>query len=127
MPAQTPEQCDELVIAAIVDKDIETAMALYEPTASFVVGGEFLTGLDSIRKALEEMMSMDITFNVESIKAVPDADGAVAVTRAKGTSTAPGPDGKPVTTPFHSVEVVRKQADGTWKFIVDDPGGDGIA
>jgi len=24
------------------------------------------------------------------------------------------------------VEVVRKQADGTWRFIVDDPSGEGI-
>ena len=64
-------------------------------------------------------------FNVEAITAVPSADGTVAVTRVKGSSTAPGPDGKPVTNPLHSVEVVRKQADGTWLFIVDDPSGEG--
>ena len=127
MPAQKPEQCDELVIAAIENKDIDAAMELYEPGASFVVGGKFVTGLDEIRKVMESFIEAGATFDIESIKAVPDADGEVAVTRVVGTSTSPGPDGKPVTNPFHSVEVVRKQADGTWKFIIDDPGGDGIA
>jgi len=44
----------------------------------------------------------------------------------KGSSTAPGSDGKPVTTPMHSVEVVRKQSDGTWLFAIDDPSGEGL-
>ena len=54
------------------------------------------------------------------------ADGSVAVTRTKGRFTSPDLDGKPVTTRFHSIEVVRKQPDGTWRFVIDDPTGEGL-
>ena len=61
-----------------------------------------------VPSVLEGFISGEATFTVDAVTAVPNADGSVAVTRAKGSSTSPGPDGKPVTTPFHSVEVVRK-------------------
>jgi ketosteroid isomerase-like protein len=50
-----------------------------------------------------------------------------AETRAKGSTTGPGPDGKPVTAQFHSIEVARKQPDGTWRIAVDDPSGQGLS
>jgi ketosteroid isomerase-like protein len=33
-----------------------------------------------------------------------------------------GPDGS-IELAGHAVEVVRQQADGTWRFIIDDPYG----
>jgi len=32
-----------------------------------------------------------------------------------------GPDGQPTAMAGKAIEVVRRQADGTWRFIVDDP------
>ena len=52
-------------------------------------------------------------------------DGAVGVTRTKGSVKVTGRDGEPVSVPFQSVEMVRKQPDGTWLFVIDDPAGDG--
>ena len=37
----------------------------------------------------------------------------------KGT----GPDGSAVELSGESVEILRRQADGTWKFIIDSPWG----
>ena len=128
MPAHKPEDCDVLVMKAIESGDLDAAVDLYEPNASFVVPpGELVTGLSVIRATLQAFIDAGATFTIESVTAVPDGDGSVALTRAKGSSTSPGPDGKPVTTPFHSVEVVRKQPDGTWRFIIDDPGSEGLA
>ena len=127
MPAHKPEECDLLLIDAIQKGDLETAIALYEPNANFVVSADQLvTGQAAIRDIMQGFMAAKATFNIESVTAVPSADGSIAVTRVKGSSTSPGPDGKPVTTPLHSVEVVRKQADGTWRFIIDDPNGEGL-
>jgi ketosteroid isomerase-like protein len=39
--------------------------------------------------------------------------------KLKGT----GPDGKPVEMTGTSVEVARKQADGSWLFAIDTPWG----
>ena len=106
--------------------DLDAAVALYETDATFVVSPEqVVTGHAAIREVLQAMAG-NATGEVDSVTVVPSADGSVAVTRTKGSFTSPGPDGKPVTTPFHSVEVVRKQPDGTWCFVIDDPGGEGL-
>ena len=127
MPAQKPEECDLLLLEAIGKEDLDAAVAMYEPNATFVVSADqVVTGQAAIREVLQGFIAAKATFNVEAVTAIPSADGSVAVTRVKGSSTSPGPDGKPVTTPLHSVEVVRKQPDGTWLFIIDDPSGEGL-
>jgi|ABEF01.1.fsa_nt_gi ketosteroid isomerase-like protein len=127
MPAQKPEECDLLLLEAIGKEDLDAAVAMYEPNATFVVSADqVVTGQAAIREVLQGFIAAKATFNVEAVTAIPSADGSVAVTRVKGSSTSPGPDGQPVTTPLHSVEVVRKQPDGTWLFIIDDPSGEGL-
>ena len=127
MPAQKPEECDLLLLKALEQGDLDAAVALYEPTATFVVSADqVVTGHAGIREVMQSFIAAKATFTIDAVTAVPSADGSVAVTRVKGSSTSPGPDGKPVTTPIHSVEVVRKQPDGTWLFIIDDPSGEGL-
>ncbi len=127
MPAQKPEECDLLLLEAIGKEDLDAAVAMYEPNATFVVSADqVVTGQAAIREVMQGFIAAKATFNIEAVTAVPSADGSVAVTRVKGSSTSPGPDGKSVTTPLHSVEVVRKQPDGTWLFIIDDPSGEGL-
>ena len=127
MPAQKPEECDLLLLEAIGKEDLDAAVAMYEPNATFVVSADqVVTGHAAIREVLQGFIAAKATFNVEAVTAIPSADGSVAVTRVKGSTTSPGPDGQPVTTPLHSVEVVRKQPDGTWLFIIDDPSGEGL-
>lgn len=127
MPAQKPEECDLLLLKALEQGDLDAAVAMYEPNATFVVSADqVVTGQAAIREVMQGFIAAKATFNVEAVTAIPSADGSVAVTRVKGSSTSPGPDGQPVTTPLHSVEVVRKQPDGTWLFIIDDPSGEGL-
>jgi len=127
MPAQKPEECDLLLLKALEQGDLDAAVAMYESNATFVVStGQMVTGQAAIREVMQSFIAAKATFNVETVTAVPSSDGSVAVTRVKGSSTSPGPDGQPVTTPLHSVEVVRKQPDGTWLFIIDDPSGEGL-
>ncbi|HSH68459.1 MAG TPA: SgcJ/EcaC family oxidoreductase [Deferrisomatales bacterium] len=107
--------------------DLDAALELYEPDAVFVVSpGHVVTGHAAIREVLQGMIAVGATGRLEGVTAVLSADGSVAFTRAKGSSTGPGPDGKPVTTHFHSIEVVRKQPDGTWRIAIDDPSGNGL-
>lgn len=107
--------------------DLDAAVALYEPDATFVVSpGQVVTGHAAIREVLQGMIAANATGKLEAITAVPSSDGTVAFTRAKGSSTRAGQDGKPVTSHFNSIEVVRKQADGTWRIAIDDPSGTGF-
>ncbi len=127
MPAHTPEECDLLLFEVIDTGDLDAALDLYEPDAVFVVSpGHVVTGHAAIREVLQGMMAANAKGKLDAVTAVPSADGSVAFTRAKGSSTSPGPNGKPVTTHFHSIEVVRKQPDGTWRIVIDDPSGKGL-
>lgn len=127
MQAHKPEECDLLLLKALEQGDLDAAVALYEPTANFVVSpDQVVSGHAAIREVMQGFIAAKATFNIDAVTAVPSADGSVAVTRVKGSSTSPGPDGKPVTRSMHSVEVVRKQPDGTWLFAIDDPSGEGL-
>ena len=127
MPAHRPEECDLLLFEVIETGDLDAALALYEPDAVFVVSpGQVVKGHAAIREVLQGMIAANATGKLEAVTAVSSADGTVAFTRAKGSSTGPGPDGNPITTPFHSIEVVRKQPDGTWRIVIDDPSGVGL-
>ena len=127
MQAHKPEECDLLLFQIIETGDLDAAVALYEPDAIFVVSPDrVVTGHAAIREVLQDMIAAGATGKLDEVTAVSGADGSVAFTRAKGSSTRPGPDGKPVTTRFHSIEVVRKQQDGTWRIIIDDPSGNGL-
>jgi ketosteroid isomerase-like protein len=35
--------------------------------------------------------------------------------------TATGPDGSPISMTGHSAEVARRQPDGSWRFVIDNP------
>jgi len=124
MPARKPEECDILITDAIKRKDLDAAVALYEPNAAFVLdSGEIVTGRETIREVLKAWIALDdIRFTTE-VKAFPSADGNLAMTRGTWIATAKGPDGKPVTLTGKNVEVVRRQPDGTWLFVIDNPRG----
>ncbi len=127
MPAHKPEECDQLLFKTIETGDLDAALDLYEPDALFVVApGQVVTGHAAIREVLKGMLAAGGVGKIEGITSVTSTDGTVAFTRTKGSATNPGPDGKPVTMNFHSVEVVRKQLDGTWRIAIDDPSGEGL-
>lgn len=127
MPAYKPEECDLNLFKVIETGDLDAALALYEPDAIFIVSpDQVVTGHAAIREVLQGMIAANATGKLDAVTAVPSADGSIAFTRAKGSSTILGPDGKPITTNFHSIEVVRKQPDGTWLIAIDDPSGEGL-
>jgi len=127
MRAHKPGECDRLLFEVIETGNLDAALELYEQDAIFVVSSdEVVSGHAAIRRVLQNMIAANATGKLDSITAVPSSDGTVAFTRAKGSSTGPGPDGKLVTTHFHSIEIVRKQPDGTWRIIIDDPSGVGL-
>ncbi len=123
MPARKPEECDTLLIEAANRGDLEAAMALYEPNASFVQeSGQVVTGLAAIREVMQGFLALKPKFTIE-VKAVQSGNGDLALLRAKWSMAGTGPDGKPVTMSGNSTEVVRRQSDGTWRFVIDNPRG----
>jgi uncharacterized protein (TIGR02246 family) len=124
MPARKPEECDILMEKALKSGDLEAAVALYEPNASFVLdSGEVVTGRAAIREVLKGFFALDDIHFTREIKAIQSGDGHLAMLRGAWSATTTGADGKPVTFSGNNVEVVRRQPDGTWLFVIDNPRG----
>jgi len=125
IPAYRPEDCDRLLIEAMERGDIETSVALYEPRAVLLAeSGDIMEGRDAIRRHNEEFISLRTKTIIEEIKTTTSGDGSLATTRMKCASVFLDPkSGSRVRILTNTLEVVRKQADGTRRFVIDDPFG----
>ena len=122
MPAQRPEQCDILIGEAINAGNVDAAIALYEPNATFASEpGKTVTGLDAIREVMVGFTAMNPKLTLE-VPLVLQCDD-IALLHSKWSITGTSPDGSAVKEEGKGIEVVRRQADGTWKFIIDNPNG----
>ncbi|HEX2104958.1 MAG TPA: nuclear transport factor 2 family protein, partial [Solirubrobacteraceae bacterium] len=116
------------VPAAFADRlgagDLDGALALYEPQATFAPQpGEQVSGHEAIRGALAQFAALRPTLTGE-VEKVLEADG-VALVANRWTLTGTGPDGAPLEMGGVSADVMRRQPDGTWRILVDDPWGAG--
>jgi uncharacterized protein (TIGR02246 family) len=105
------------------ERDVERALALYEPGATFVPEpGQRVTGRDQIRAALERFAALEPEL-VGEIETVQEADD-VALVVNRWSLRGHGPDG-PVEMEGRSADVLRRGGDGGWRVLIDDPWGAG--
>lgn len=117
--ARTPEEVHLEFERALEARDLERLTAIYEPDAVLVVEpGTTISGHAAIRTHLEEMIRGNPRLESETTVVVPAGD--VAMLRARWSIRATGPDGELAET-GESTEIVRRQADGTWKCVIDNP------
>jgi uncharacterized protein (TIGR02246 family) len=121
-PAYKPEDCDRIFIKAMRSGDIDTVVALYEPDAIFIrPDGKRAIGHNEIRRFLEEEAARKATYVIQDIVAVLGGDGTIAITRMRISMSWTGRDGKENSMQARTTEVLRKQSDGTWRFVIDSP------
>lgn len=120
--ASKPEDCDLLLIKALNNGDLEEALSLYEDSASFVQEpGKVVSGIPAIREIMQGFLAIKPSFTIEVTSA---ENGDVALLNSTWKLSGTDADGNAVNMSGHGAEVVRRQADGSWKFIIDNPGGD---
>jgi ketosteroid isomerase-like protein len=101
--------------------DVDGALALYEPEAAFVAEpGRWVTGTAEIRAALERFAALEPKLEGE-IESVMEA-GGVALVVNRWALRGQGPEG-PVEMGGRSADVLRRQSDGSWRVVIDDPWG----
>ena len=122
MPARKPDEVHPLFVKTMNAGDLDGLVALYEPTAMLVPQpGQVATGAASIRQALQGFLAMKPKIRIETKFVFPSGD--VALLRGKWSIDATGPDGKPTQMAGNSTEVIRRQPDGSWLFVIDHPFG----
>jgi ketosteroid isomerase-like protein len=121
MPAHKPEELDVLFAQGINAGDIEAVIRLYEPGACLIPDpGQVVSGTRAVRDALSGFLAMNPRIKLD-VKKLAEA-GDIALLTAKWALEGTGPDG-PVKLEGQSVEVARRQPDGTWLFVIDNPYG----
>jgi uncharacterized protein (TIGR02246 family) len=120
MPAYNPADIHHLFEQAFNLGDAGALTALYEPGAILVIGGNEVTGRDSIRKAFESRVATRARMTLETLAVVSSSSGLAMLHGAWVIEPSTGNGSEPETRGL-STEIVRKQPDGTWLFVIDNP------
>jgi ketosteroid isomerase-like protein len=119
---QTPEHVLESVVAGINSGNLDALMSLYEPDAAFASHpGTLAHGPSGIRGSLTAFTAMRGTLDLE-VTRVLEA-GGLALVAGVWSFAGTGPDGEPVTLTGRNADVLRRQPDGSWRFVIDNPWG----
>jgi uncharacterized protein (TIGR02246 family) len=122
MAGNTPEDVHRLFATAFNAGDLAALMALYESDARLAPQpGQVVVGHEAIRNALQGFLALQGQIHLETRYAIEAGD--LALLRAKWHLTGTGPDGTPIEMQGNSTEVVRRQGDGSWRYIIDHPFG----
>ncbi len=120
MPALQPEDMPSTFESAFNTGDIEQVMALYEPNAVLIPQpGQVVQGVAAAREALRGFLAFKLPIHLE-VKRVLSA-GDVALLSTTWSLAGTGPDGASVNLSGTTTEVIRRQSDGTWRYVIDDP------
>lgn len=120
MSVQQPEDIHHAFTEAFNAGDLDALMSLYEPSASLAPApGKVVTGTEAIRNALTGFLAVHGKMTIVTQRVVPAGD--VALLHGTWTLVGTGADGKPVELAGRNSEMVRRQADGSWLFVIDNP------
>ena len=122
MSTATPERVLESIVAGITSGNLESLMPLYESEAAFAAQpGSLAHGTTGVSEALTGFISRDgeLDLEVTRVLEVDDLALVVGVWSFSGT----GPDGEPVRLAARNADVLRRQTDGSWRFVIDNPWG----
>jgi|WetSurMetagenome_2_1015567.scaffolds.fasta_scaffold266521_2 uncharacterized protein (TIGR02246 family) len=115
--------CSEFA-KAVNAGDLDALTDFYAPDAVFVTGpgaAATASGKAALREVLAGFLatrpSMEFDHNYLFVS------GEVALARGKWKLTSSRPDGTAETVVGTSIEVLKRQPDGSWRYIIDHPWG----
>jgi uncharacterized protein (TIGR02246 family) len=109
--------------AAVAARDIDGILATYEPGAVLVVQpGLPVMGTAALRDGFGQFLALDPQLTVTDHEIIEAGD--IALHLYPWTMTGKAPDGTAFEQSGLSVVVLRKQPDGRWLMVIDNPFGD---
>ena len=120
--AMTPRMAHELFVTAFNAKNVDQLCALYaENAVVHNVDAPPHIGRKAVCESLTEFMGMTDQITIETGYELRSNDHALlrSIYQIDGKDK----DGNPVTMKGSGIEVVQRQADGSWVYILDHPTG----
>ena len=120
MTINHPSEIHEQFAAAVNAKDVDALMAIYDVDGVAIeLDGSECTGEVPFRAMLTGLA--DALSDLQGATKKVIVVGDIALTAGTWTAKVPGPDGGTVAASGTNVEVSRRQPDGTWRVVIDDP------
>lgn len=117
-----PLETVEALVAAINRGDLEGALALYEAGAVLVVQpGQFARGSAQVKQALSAFIALRPTLRSEAQHLIEAED--IALYMSRWSLRGSDPDGRDVIMGGESADILRRQPDGRWLIVADNPWG----
>jgi ketosteroid isomerase-like protein len=111
---KTPQDAHATLAAAYNTGDIDTVMNMYDVTGIIVPEpGKPCSGMSDFRRAIAAILSIKGTMEIKTVYCLQTGD--LAVGRSEWNIT----DGAEVKVSAKGIEVMKQQADGGWKIIID--------
>jgi uncharacterized protein (TIGR02246 family) len=118
----TPEEVLSSVVKGINTGNLDSLMMLYESNACFTTQpGQLAKSPESISQSLRNFINMNGKLDLKVKRVLQASDLALIITEWSFSGT--GTDGKPVNMAARSSDVLRQQANGAWRFVIDNPWG----
>jgi len=123
MAAHTPEAVHSEWMKAFNTGNLAGMMALYESDASVVSepGGEVVSGRPALEENLQGFLSLGGQINLRLQRCIQS--NGLAILYSGWTMNGHAPDGSEVNLKHQTTDVVRRQEDGTWLLVIDNPFG----
>lgn len=121
--ASTPQEFFALYTEAFNAADVDNIMSLNEPNAVFVYqpNSEPAQGIAAIRQVMKRLLTAQPRFEMQ-IEHVLQAND-VALVYAAWKLTRATPEGGDNEISGKGTDIVRRQANNAWLFVVDNPFG----
>jgi uncharacterized protein (TIGR02246 family) len=120
MSAKSPEEMVRVWAEAFNRGDVDALVDLYEPGATLGrLSAPAAIGQDAIRQVFTDLVASRPRIDAVTRKVVQSDD--VALTFGEWTLRTADADGHPREVTGRSTEVLRRQTDGTWRHVIDDP------
>jgi uncharacterized protein (TIGR02246 family) len=123
----TPAAVLDLFVRFVHEGRLEAALSLYEPDAVMVEKpGRMARGTGEIRRALQSLIDSRVALAIEVMQAITASDITFVVSAWSVAATATDGTANPVAR-GEGTDVMRRQSDGSWRFLVDNPYGTALA
>jgi uncharacterized protein (TIGR02246 family) len=111
---KTPQDAHATLAAAFNTGDVSTVLNMYDVTGIIVPEpGKPVSGKEEFKQAIEAILSIKGKMEIKTVYCLQTGD--IAVGRSEWNIT----DGSDIKVSAKGIEVMKRQADGTWKIIVD--------
>ena len=124
MPIRDPAEYGPVYAESFNSGDVDVLLALYEPGVAMLPqpgSGQAVMGIDAVRQVLSGFLATQGRMEGDVTKVVQAGELALVCTDWRLTGTSP--DGTPVDLSGQATDVLRQQADSTWRIVIDNPFG----